>query len=96
MDRQIVRGSNPGGGLCIPHYATTLTIALQNLDRSKASVQKIVDVEKRSFKNLESELGEYIDKQDYRFSEKERAHLHDVVFRGVTKLVGNLGTKARK
>jgi len=95
VDEELAQLFDKSAGLCVPHYVTTLWIALQNADRNKIPVKKLVDVEKRSFKHLECELTEYIDKQDHRFSDKERALLHDVVYRGVTKLAGNLGTKVR-
>lgn len=95
VDDELAQLFDKSRGLCVPHYATAISMALQRSDRSETSTKKIISVEKRSFKQLESELAEYIEKQDYRFSEKERALLHDVIFRGVTKLVGKLGTKVR-
>jgi hypothetical protein len=83
-------------GLCIPHFvavinATEKRLGAKGHKTGYKTIKLIVEVERRSLGQLNSEFTEYLRKQDYRFSEEPWGSERDVVTRGVTKLVGRLG-----
>ena len=53
-----------------------------------------MEVEEKNLQRLSLELAEYVRRQSYEFSEKDRASVADVVFRSVEKIAGRRGKKA--
>ncbi len=79
-------------GLCIPHFMI-LVRATKSLEVNRA--QKTLDilyrVEDKNLRRLDAELSEYIRKQSYEFSEKERAAIANVQLRSIQKIAGRRG-----
>jgi len=83
-------------GLCICHYVTLVHVTKEiTRDRSQDIIQTITEVEKKNFKRLSSELAEYVRRQSYEFSEKDRAAVEGIVLRSVEKIAGRRGVKTR-
>lgn len=81
-------------GLCIPHFVTLIYAAEEIVrDRSKGIIETLTEVEKKNFGKLNSELAEYVRRQSYEFSEKDRAAVGDIVLRGIEKIAGRRGLK---
>ena len=81
-------------GLCVPHF-TTLTCAAVNVepDQSRRILAILCEVEKKNLQRLNSELAEYVRRQSYEFSEKDRAAVANVLLRSVEKIAGKRGMK---
>jgi hypothetical protein len=81
-------------GLCIPHFVTLIYVAEEIVrDRSKSIIETLTEVEKKNLGKLNSELAEYVRRQSYEFSEKDRAAVGDIVLRGIEKIAGRRGLK---
>ena len=79
-------------GFCIPHFVALLQMAEKApSDKFPAIVETIIKVEEKNLGRLNSELGEYVRRQSYEFSDKDRAACGDVVLRGVEKVAGRRG-----
>jgi hypothetical protein len=82
-------------GFCISHLMTLLDLARVGLTSQSERVAKILmEVEEKNLQRLSSELAEYVRRQSYEFSEKDRAAVADVVLRSVEKIAGRRGIKA--
>jgi hypothetical protein len=81
-------------GLCVPHFvALTHVIEETAGDRSQDIIETIIEVEEENLCRLNSELAEYIRKQSYEFSDKDREAVEDIVLRSVQKIAGRRGVK---
>ena len=79
-------------GLCIPHYAALTSIVESMETTQRRDKLKILsEVETKNLYRLNSELAEYVRRQSYEFSEKDRAATENVLLRSVEKLVGKRG-----
>ncbi|MGB9693562.1 MAG: DUF6062 family protein, partial [Fervidobacterium sp.] len=60
-------------GLCVPHLVKLVQVAKDvNPTQSKKVIKNLLEVEERSFRRLNLELTEYVKRQSYEFSEKDR------------------------
>ncbi|MEM3553519.1 MAG: DUF6062 family protein [Candidatus Bathyarchaeia archaeon] len=84
-------------GLCLPHF-TTLLHAMEKAthNQSQDVIKAVVDVEEKNLRRLNMELSEYVKRQSYEFSEKDRTAIGDVLLRSVQKVVGRRGLKLRE
>jgi hypothetical protein len=83
-------------GLCIPHFVLLLKMIKDTMgSQSQEILKTIVDVEEKNFSQLKSELSEYIRRQSYEFSDKDRKAIEDVLLRSVQKIAGRRGVKWR-
>jgi len=81
-------------GFCIPHFVTLVQIAKDSMPTQSQKILKpLMEIEKKNLHRLHFELAEYIKKQSYEFSEKDRAAVADIVPRSVEKLAGRRGVK---
>jgi hypothetical protein len=81
-------------GLCTPHSALLLKMIKDTMgSQSQEIIKNIIDVEEKNFSQLRSELSEYIRRQSYEFSDKERKAVEDVLLKSVQKIVGRRGIK---
>jgi hypothetical protein len=62
-------------------------------DRSKDIIETLTEVEEKNLDKLNSELAEYVRRQSYEFSDKDRAAAEDVVLRGVERIAGRRGIR---
>jgi DNA-binding protein Fis len=81
-------------GLCIPHLVK-LVQAAKDVDftQSWKVIKNLLEIEERNLRRLNLELAEYVKRQSYEFSEKDRLAVADVVTRSVKKIAGRLGMK---
>jgi hypothetical protein len=81
-------------GLCIPHFVTLIHVAEEIArDQSKSIIETLTEVEEKNLGKLNSELAEYVRRQSYEFSDKDRAVAEDVVLRGVERIAGRRGIR---
>ena len=83
-------------GLCIPHFVIFMHIIGEIAhDRSQGIIETLTDVEEKNLRMLDSELAEYVRRQSYEFSYKDREAVEDIVLRSVEKIAGRRGLKLR-
>jgi len=81
-------------GLCIPHFTLLFKMIKDTMgDQSQEIIKTIIDIEEKNFSQLKSELSEYIRRQSYEFSDKDRKAADDVLLKSVQKIVGRRGIK---
>ena len=83
-------------GLCTPHFALLLKMIQDTMSsQSQEIIKTIIDVEEKNFSQLKAELSEYVRRQSYEFSDKDRKEVEDVLLRSVQKIAGRRGVKWR-
>lgn len=76
-------------GLCIPHFIALLdAVEEATPDESRKAIEAVVEVEEKNLRRLNSELSEYVKRQSYEFTDKDRSAVEDAVWRSVQKIVG--------
>jgi len=81
-------------GFCIPHFVTLVQAAKDVAPTQSQKIVKIlIEDEEKNLLRLNSELAEYVKRQSYEFSEKDRLAVADIVPRSVEKIVGRRGIK---
>jgi hypothetical protein len=84
-------------GLCIPHFVALVCVAeSMETNKSLGILEMLSEVEKKNLCCLRLELAEYVRRQSYEFSEKDRMAVADVVLRSVEKIAGRRGIKQWK
>ena len=92
-DNEIKEFFNKSRGLCIPHYVMTLHIISRlHSKKSPRTAKTIVDKQFQVLEKLQNDLSVYIERQDCRFSDKERAGTEKAVGESLAKVVGRRGT----
>jgi hypothetical protein len=61
--------------------------------QSQKIIKTLTEIEEKNLRRLDSELAEYVKKQSYEFSEKDRVAVADIVPRSVEKIAGRRGMK---
>jgi len=79
-------------GFCIPHFVALVQLAKETMP-SQEIVKILMEIEEKNLRRLNSELAEYVKRQSYEFSEKDRSAVADVVPRSVEKIAGRRGMK---
>ena len=79
-------------GFCIPHFVALVQVAKETMP-SQEIVKTLMEIEEKNLRRLNSELAEYVKRQSYEFSEKDRSAVADVVPRSVEKIAGRRGMK---
>jgi len=81
-------------GFCIPHFIALVHIAEEVMPtQSQKIIKTLTEIEEKNLRRLDSELAEYVKKQSYEFSEKDRVAVADIVPRSVEKIAGRRGMK---
>jgi len=81
-------------GFCIPHFAVLVHMAKVVMPTESQEVIKIlIEIEDKNLRRLNLELAEYVKRQSYEFSEKDRLAVADIVPRSVEKIAGRRGIK---
>jgi len=81
-------------GFCIPHLVTLVHVVEEVMPIQSQKITKtLIEVEEKNLRRLNSELSEYIRRQSYEFSEKDRRAVADIVMRSVEKIAGRRGIK---
>jgi hypothetical protein len=79
-------------GVCIPHFVTLVQVTKDVAPtQSQKIIKTLMEIEEKNLRRLNSELAEYVKRQSYEFSEKDRSAVADVVPRSVEKIVGRRG-----
>jgi hypothetical protein len=92
-DNEIKELFNKSRGLCIPHYVMTLhVISRLHSKKFPHTVKTIVDKQLQVLEGMQNDLSVYIERQDCRFSDKERAGTEKAVGESLAKVVGRRGT----
>ena len=85
---------NESKGFCIPHFAALVHVAEEGMPaQSQKIIKTLMEVEEKNLHRINSELAEYIKRQSYEFSEKEREVVADIVMRSVEKIAGRRGVR---
>jgi len=92
-DNEIKELFNKSRGLCIPHYVMTLHITSRlHSKKFPHTTKTIIDKQLQVLEEMQNDLSVYIERQDYRFSDKERAGTEKAVGESLVKVAGRRGT----
>ena len=92
QDEEMLKLYDKSKGMCTPHHVMTLCVATSVFNGGFAPViKRLIEKQIQTLERLQKDLSEYIEKQDYRFSSKERARTEESVGRSLTQLVGKRG-----
>jgi len=81
-------------GFCIPHFVTLVQVAKDvKPTQSQKIIKTLMEIEEKNLRMLNLELVEYVKRQSYEFSEKDRVAVADIVPRSVKKIAGRRGMK---
>jgi len=81
-------------GFCIPHFVALMQVAKDaKPTQSQEIVKTLMEIEEKNLRRLNSELAEYVKRQSYEFSEKDRLAVEDIVPRSVEKIAGRRGMR---
>ena len=93
-DEEFLKLFKGSKGLCIPHFVTLMHVT-EETTRNKNSglIETLIEVEEKNLSRLIAELSEYVRRQSYEFSDKDRVAVEDIVVRSVEKIAGRRGAK---
>jgi hypothetical protein len=81
-------------GFCIPHFVTLAHVIKDIMPtQSQRIIRTLIEIEEKNLRRLNSELAEYIKRQSYEFSEKDRVAVADILLKSVQKIAGRRGIK---
>ena len=93
-DKGFLKLYDESAGLCIPHYIAVLFIASRVYDAKLAlSAKRIVEKQIQALGKVRRNLSDYIEKQDYHFSEKERLETEGFLSESLARVVGRQGVE---
>ena len=93
-DDQISRLFDTRGTLCVPHYMMTALIASRDpKKRYESAAERIKAKQIQSLEKMQIDLSEYISKQDYKVSEKERLGTERIIGESLAKVAGKRGSE---
>jgi hypothetical protein len=93
-DEGLLRLYDESAGLCLTHYTAVLFIASRMHDVETAQpLRRVVEKQVQALEKTIKDLSDYIEKQDYRFSEKERVKTEKFLSEGLTRIVGRSGAE---
>jgi hypothetical protein len=93
-DEEILKLFDASRGMCIPHYVlVSLVASSMSSDGFGPAVERIVDKQIEVLERTQTELAEYIEKQDYHFSQKDRAGTEKTVAESLVRVAGRRGTE---
>jgi len=91
-DEEILKLYDASRGMCIPHYVSALLIASRmSSEKLGYAVERIIDKQIQLVERMHTDLTEYIKKQDYHFSEKDRAGTEKTVGESLVRVAGRRG-----
>jgi hypothetical protein len=93
-DEEFLKLYDESAGLCIPHYIAVLFIASRVYDAKLAlSAKRIVKKQIQALEKTHRDLSDYIEKQDYHFSEKQRTEIEMVLGESLARVIGRQGAE---
>ena len=93
-DEGFLKLYDESAGLCNPHYSAVLFIASRMCDtKSALSARRIVEKQIQALEKVQRDLSDYIEKQDYHFSEKEKIETEGFLSENLARVVGRQGAE---
>jgi hypothetical protein len=93
-DEGFLKLYDESAGLCIPHYIAVLFIASRMSKPKFASpAKRVIEKQVQALEKAHRDLSDYIEKQDYHFSEKERMKTERVLSESLARVVGRQGAE---
>ena len=93
-DEEFLKLYDESAGLCIPHYIAVLFIASRVYDAKLAlSAKRILKKQIQALEKTHRDLSDYIEKQDYHFSEKQRTETEMVLGESLARVIGRQGAE---
>jgi hypothetical protein len=93
-DEELLDLLKKSGGFCIPHLVMLIHAIEETMPaQSQKTLKLLIENEEKNLRRLNSELAEYIKRQSYELSEKDRTATADVVLRSIEKIAGRRGIK---
>jgi len=93
-DEGFLKLYDESAGLCNPHYIAVLFIASRMCEPKLAlSANRIVEKQIQALEKVQRDLSDYIEKQDYHFSEKERIETEGFLSESLARVVGRQGVE---
>ena len=93
-DEGLLKLYDESAGLCIPHYIAVLLIASRMCNaKLTLSTKRIVEKQIQALEKAHRDLSDYIEKQDYHFSEKERIETEGFLSESLARVVGRQGAE---
>jgi len=91
-DEEILKLFDASRGMCIPHYVIASLVASRMSGEGFGSaVERIVDKQIQVLERTQTDLAEYIKKQDYHFSQNDRAGTEKTVGESLVRVAGRRG-----
>ena len=93
-DEGFLKLFDESAGLCIPHYIAVLFIASRMSKPKFASpAKRVIEKQVQALEKAHRDLSDYIEKQDYHFSEKERIETEGFLSESLARVVGRQGVE---
>jgi len=91
-ESEILKLYDASNGMCVPHYVSALLIASRmSSEKLGSAVERIIDKQIQLVERMHTDLTEYIKKQDYHFSQKDRAGTEKTVGESLVRVAGRRG-----
>jgi hypothetical protein len=91
-ESEILELYDASSGMCVPHYVSALLIASRmSGEEFGSAVERIIDKQIQLVERMHTDLTEYIKKQDYHFSQKDRAGTEKTVGESLVRVAGRRG-----
>jgi hypothetical protein len=93
-DDKLLKLYDESAGLCLTHYTAVLSIGSRMHDvETVQPLRRVVEKQVQALEKTIRDLSDYIEKQDYRFSEKERVKTEKFLSESLTRIVGRRGAE---
>jgi hypothetical protein len=91
-DEEILKLFDASRGMCIPHYVIALLVASRmSSEKLGSALERIIDKQIQVLERTQTDLAEYVEKQDYHFSQKDRAGTEKTVGESLVRVAGRRG-----
>jgi len=89
-DEEILKLYDASRGMCIPHYVIASLVA-SRYEGFGPAVERIIDKQIQLLERTQTDLTEYIKKQDYHFSQKDQAGTEKTIGESLVRVAGRRG-----
>jgi len=91
-DEEIMKLFDASRGMCVPHYVIVSLVASRMFNEEFGpAVERIIDKQIQVLERTQTDLTEYIKKQDYHFSQKDRVGTEKTVGESLVRVAGRRG-----
>jgi hypothetical protein len=91
-DEEILKLYDSSRGMCVPHYVIASLVA-SRYEGFGPALERIIDKQIQLLKRTHTDLTEYIKKQDYHFSQKDRVGTEKTVGESLVRVAGRRGVE---